>query len=113
MQRFFVKRRSWRTYIVPGICVAGLVYCAVDLIQAPRGLRTKAAVAEKMAAAKQELADLSHARAQIEHRVSLLASKTRPPDPDMLDERLRAMLNLVRPGEYVIMYDRPLDAPER
>lgn len=113
MQRFFVKRRSWTTYAVPALSVAGLVYCAVDLYEAPRGLRTKEAVAAKMAVAKQELADLSTEKRALEHRVALLAGKNRKIDADMLDERLRAMLNLAKPGEYIIMYDRPLDAPER
>ena len=51
-----------------------------------------------------ELARLKIERAQWQHRVSLLRSDRL--DPDMLDERARAVLDYAHPNDLVLMRKR-------
>jgi cell division protein FtsB len=55
----------------------------------------------EVAALSQQLAQLRGERKRLEQRVSLLRPESL--DPDMLDERARALLNQAHPNDLVIM----------
>jgi len=52
-----------------------------------------------------ELSRLKQERAEWQHRVNLLQSSSI--DPDMLDERARAMLNYLDPRDLTLMLKQP------
>jgi cell division protein FtsB len=96
---------------MPVLGIALLTYAAYHAIEGERGLfawialnqrlKEAHALAEAVAAQKQEL----------ENRVYRLSSASL--DPDLLDERVRAMLDYARPDEVVIMLPpdaRPAEA---
>lgn len=76
-------------------------YFAVNAFTGNRGLRAAQDLEQQKAEMKGELARLKADRRRWEHRVSLLRSDSI--DPDMLDERVRAMLDYVDPNEIVML----------
>ncbi len=82
-----------------GFCLSG--YFAYHLIEGDRGLLAWVRLTQQIRETKQLAADIHQQRLQQEQRVSLLKSDHL--DPDMLDEQARAALNLVAPGEVVIL----------
>ena len=76
-------------------------YFAVNDFTGNRGLRAAQDLEQQKAEMKGELARLKTERRRWEHRVSLLRSDRI--DPDMLDERVRAMLDYVDPNEIVML----------
>jgi cell division protein FtsB len=76
-------------------------YFAVNAFTGNRGLRAAQDLVQQKAEMKSELARLKAERRRWEHRVSLLRSDRI--DPDMLDDRVRAMLDYVGPNEIVML----------
>jgi cell division protein FtsB len=76
-------------------------YFAVNAFTGNRGLRAAQDIEQQKAEMKSELARLKAERRMWEHRVSLLRSDRI--DPDMLDERVRAMLDYVEPNDIVML----------
>jgi cell division protein FtsB len=79
-------------------------YFAVNAFTGKRGLRAAQDIEQQKAEMKTELARLKTERRMWEHRVSLLRSDRI--DPDMLDERVRAMLDYVEPNDIVMLTPR-------
>jgi cell division protein FtsB len=79
-------------------------YFAVNAFTGNRGLRAAQDLDQQMAEMKGELSRLKGERRVWEHRVSLLRSDRI--DPDMLDERVRAMLDYVDPNDVVMLISR-------
>jgi cell division protein FtsB len=79
-------------------------YFAVNAFTGNRGLRAAQDIEQQKAEMKSELARLKTERRMWEHRVSLLRSDRI--DPDMLDERVRAMLDYVEPNDIVMLAPR-------
>lgn len=79
-------------------------YFAVNAFTGNRGLRAAQDIEQQKAEMKTELARLKTERRMWEHRVSLLRSDRI--DPDMLDERVRAMLDYVEPNDIVMLAPR-------
>ena len=79
-------------------------YFAVNAFTGNRGLRAAQDLDQQMAEMKGELSRLKAERRVWEHRVSLLRSDRI--DPDMLDERVRAMLDFVDPNDIVMLTPR-------
>jgi cell division protein FtsB len=75
-------------------------YFGVNAYTGKYGLNARQELDQEIIALTSELARLKRERAEGEQRVSLLRSDR--VDPDMLDERARATLNLVGPNEVVI-----------
>jgi cell division protein FtsB len=75
-------------------------YFAYHLIVGDRGLLAWMELTQDLRDAKATLAALDIERVTLERRVGLLQPEHL--DPDMLDERARATLNLVGPNEVVI-----------
>jgi cell division protein FtsB len=79
-------------------------YFAVNAFTGNRGLRASQDLEQQMTEMKGELTRLKAERKTWEHRVSLLRSDKI--DPDMLDERVRAMLNYAEPNDVVMLTPR-------
>ncbi len=94
-------RRRARFILGPVLGLALTGYFAYHLVEGDRGLLAWLRLTHEI---RDESASLQAARAQreaLDQRVSNL--KPDHLDPDLLDERVRATLNLAAPGETVIM----------
>ncbi len=94
-------RRRARFILAPVLGLALTGYFAYHLVEGDRGLLAWLRLTHEI---RDESASLQAARAQreaLDQRVSNL--KPDHLDPDLLDERVRATLNLAAPGETVIM----------
>ena len=80
-------------------------YFAVNAFTGRHGLRAQQDLDQQMASMQQELAALKAERAGLERRVALLRSDRI--DPDMLDERARAVLDYLDPRDVTMMLKRP------
>jgi cell division protein FtsB len=79
-------------------------YFAYHLYTGDHGLQARAGLEQRKAVLEGELAGLREIRQRIERDVSLLRSDSL--DPDMLDERARAILNLAHPDDLILMKRR-------
>ena len=94
-------------YAAAGLLIA---YFGMNAFSGNRGLRAKQDLAQQMAELSAELAQVTAERKHWERRVSLLRPESL--DPDMLDERARAMLDYVHPRDLVLN-ERPAPLPAR
>ena len=94
--------KRWAHYVVgPVIGIALTGYFFYNLVEGEHGLLRWSSLTREIRA---ENANLEAVRAQRE-ALDLRVSDLKPDhlDPDLLDERVRATLNLVAPDEIVIM----------
>jgi cell division protein FtsB len=99
------RLKSFLTGLALYTMAAALVgYFGVNAYTGKYGLNARLELDQEIVALTTELARLKRERADSEHRISLL----RPDrlDPDMLDERARAILNLAHPDDLVMMKRR-------
>jgi cell division protein FtsB len=100
-----VTRRRLRTFLkVLALYVAAALfigYFGVNAYTGNHGLRAKQALDQQYAELSEELARLKAERALWQHRISLLKSESI--DPDMLDERARAVLNYLEYRELTLI----------
>jgi cell division protein FtsB len=100
-----VSHRHRRTVLtVLGLYVfAGLFigYFAANAFSGNHGLRAQGELDQQMASMQQELAQVKAERAVWERRVALLRSDRI--DPDMLDERARALLGYLDPRDLTLI----------
>ena len=87
---------------VLGICAVG--YFAYHLVHGDRGLFAWWQLTQRVVDAQEVLDAVQMDRRIMENRVKLLHPQNL--DPDMLDERARAMLNYGKPGDIVIFTKR-------
>ena len=80
-------------------------YFAVNAFTGNHGLNARQDLDQQVAELNVELGRLKLERGQWERRVSLLKSENL--DPDMLDERARAVLNYVHPKDVTVPLKRP------
>ncbi len=97
-----LRRRS-RTLVGPLLGACAVAYFAYHTVQGDRGLLAWFRLRHEIAEAEQTLARLKAQRAAMEHRASLLRPESL--DPDLLEERARAMLNMGREDELIILLD--------
>ena len=76
-------------------------YFGINAYTGAHGLKAKQDLAQQMDELSKELARLRLERATWQQRVSLLRADNL--DPDMLDERARAMLNYLHPRELTLI----------
>ncbi len=76
-------------------------YFGVNAFSGNHGLIAKQDIDQQIGALSSELAKLQVERKQWERRVALL--KPRGLDPDMLDERARALLDYAHPNDLTLM----------
>jgi cell division protein FtsB len=85
-------------------------YFVYHLQSGDHGLEARAALEKRKAVLGGELAGLEDVRKRLERDVALLRPESL--DPDMLDERARAILNLAHPDDLVMLKRRaPTEAP--
>lgn len=104
-----VTRRRFRTVInaLALYTIAALLigYFGINAYTGNHGLRAKLDLDQQIAQLSNELAVLKAERANWERSVSLLQPESI--DPDMLDERARALLNYVDTRELTLQLTRP------
>src|SRR6266705_4287959 len=108
-----VTRRRLRTALTAiGLYIGAALligYFGINAYTGAHGLKAKQDLAQQMDELSKELARLRLERATWQQRVSLLRADRR--DPDMLDERARAMLDYAHPGDLVLMLKSRCGAP--
>jgi len=99
-------RQRFRAIMGPLIGLGAVGYFAYHTVEGDRGVLAWMHLRTDIVDAELQLAKVTSERQQLEHRVLLL----RPDhlDPDMLEERARAMLNMGHPDEVEV-----LDAPAK
>jgi cell division protein FtsB len=92
-------RQRARLIIGPILGVSLVAYFAYHLVEGDRGLLAWVRLTQQIREARASLAAIKAEEAPKLLRISLLRDRI---DPDLLDERARAMLNLIGPDEVVI-----------
>ena len=104
-----VTRRKLRAFLSTlGLyvgCALVIGYFGVNAYTGNHGLRAQQDLDQQFAMLNDELSRLKQERAEWQHRVKLLQSSSI--DPDMLDERARAMLNYLDPHDLTLMLKQP------
>src|SRR6266478_4599406 len=104
-----VTRRKLRAFLSTlGLyvgCALVIGYFGVNAYTGNHGLRAQQDLDQQFAALTDELSRLKAERADWQRRVKLLQSSSI--DPDMLDERARAVLNYLDPRDLTLMFKRP------
>src|SRR5260370_1110718 len=104
-----VTRRRFRTLInaLALYTIAALLigYFGINAYTGNHGLRAKQDLDQEIMQLSSELAALRAERVNWERRVALLQSESI--DPDMLDERARALLDYIDPRELTLQLSRP------
>ena len=80
-------------------------YFGVNAYTGNHGLRAQQDLDHQFTTLTDELGHLKQERAEWQHRVRLLQSNSI--DPDMLDERARAILNYLDPRDLTLMLKHP------
>jgi cell division protein FtsB len=97
--------RKWRSILTAfGLYVAAALligYFGVNAYTGNHGLKAKKDLDQQIAELSDELSRLKLERARWERRAVLLKSDSL--DPDMLDERARALLHYVHPRDLTIL----------
>lgn len=103
---FSRRIRRWaQALIVPAVGITLSGYFAYNLVIGERGLQAWQRLTRELQAGDARLAALQVERKALDRKVVELSPGSL--DPDLLDERVRATLNLIAPNELVIMRDAP------
>ena len=94
-------RKRARYLIAPLFGSLALVYLIYYGVQGDRGLLAWIQRGQDVVVAEQKLAAERVHRDALAHRVALLSPESL--DLDLLDERARAVLNLAKPGEIILL----------
>jgi cell division protein FtsB len=100
-------RRQARQVVAPVLGISLLAYFAYHAIQGERGLFAWMALNQQVKQAHALADAIAAQRRELENRVQRLSAPSL--DPDLLDERVRSMLNLAREDEVVIMLPQTTD----
>ena len=98
-------RRHARDVAGPVLMVAVAGYFGYHAVEGDRGLIAWWQVTQQLKNATATYDRVHGEREALEHRVALLGNDKL--DPDLLDERAHAMLNLARPDEVMILEQAP------
>ena len=94
-------RRRARFFVGPLVATALTSYFVYHTFEGDRGLRAWREVAQQLRLARENLTVIEAERDELLHKVSGL--EPAHGDPDLLDQQIRATLELVAPNEVVIM----------
>ena len=94
-----IKRRS-RPMMVPIVGTLFVCYFLVHAFHGDRGIIAWMHLHKQVVAAEQTFSSTRRVRGDFQRRISLLKSEHL--DADMLDERARVMVGLVRPDEIIV-----------
>ena len=95
-------RNALRAIAAPTLFLALVGYFGWNATQGNRGLQAYAMRQAQLSSVQTELRRVETERDVLERRVAGL--RTQRLDPDTLDERARAMLNVADPNDFVAMY---------
>jgi cell division protein FtsB len=96
------RLRSFLTALGLYVLAALLIgYFGVNAFSGNHGLKAKQDIDQQIASLSAELTGLQVERGQWERRIALL--KSGKLDPDMLDERARALLDFVHPNDLTMV----------
>lgn len=96
-----VLKRRLNFMMVPALCAAMLSYIGYHAFTGSRGLNAHERLDAETVELKTELAELVQERVLLQKQITLLRPDTL--DPDMLDERVRAVLNFAENGELTFL----------
>lgn len=88
--------------VAPTVFLGLVVYFLWNATQGDRGLQAYAVRQEQLRSLRAELERVQHEQSGWDRRVAAL--RPQHLDPDTLDERSRAMLNLADPADIVVLY---------
>lgn len=91
----------FRKACIPLACFALLGYFGYHLLVGDNGLESQARLQAQVNALEGELKGLKSVRGRLDRDVALMRADRL--DPDMLDERARAVLNFSHPNDIVIL----------
>jgi cell division protein FtsB len=94
-------RRRARFLVGPLLGAALTSYFIYHTIEGDRGLRAWRDINQQLRIAKDQYATVAVERDALEHKVDGL--NPNHVDPDLLDQQIRAQLDLVSPGEVILM----------
>src|SRR5216684_5202170 len=94
-------RRRARFLVGPLLGAALTSYFVYHTIEGDRGLRAWREITQQLRVAKEALATVEGERDALAHKVTGL--DPRHVDPDLLDQQIRATLDLVAPNEVIII----------
>ena len=94
-------------YIIAALLIG---YFGANAFSGNHGLKAKQDIEQQISTLSSELSRLQVERWQWERRIALL--KSRGLDPDMLDERARALLDYAHPHDLTLMLDKPRHPPD-
>ena len=100
-------RKRARSAAVPVLFLAFAAYLAYHSVQGERGLIAWVRLTKSLDQVKVDLERATAERTQLERRVTLLRPDSL--DPDLLDERARAVLNFGLPNDRVFLIPDPVD----
>lgn len=92
--------------LFPLLACGAFGYFGYNLQIGDHGLKARADLEKRKAVLAGELAGLQEVKQRLERDVALLRPESL--DPDMLDERARAILNLAHPDDLILQKRRPL-----
>ena len=95
-------KRLLRPAVVPVFGTCLVAYFAYHAVQGDHGFLARGELRAELAEAEETLAALRAERELLDHRVGLLG--TQRIDPDLLEERVRVMLNYAHPDEVIYFY---------
>jgi cell division protein FtsB len=96
-------RRKARAAVAPAVFLLLVAYFASNALHGDHGLEAKARLEETLRQAQAEHARAEAEAAVWERRVAALRTRL---DPDALDERARAQLDLSDPADVIVQYDK-------
>jgi cell division protein FtsB len=97
--------RRARFIFGPNLGIALTGYFVYHLVEGDRGMKAWLRLNREIRTASANLDAVRVQRATLDHKVSNL--RPEHVDPDLLDERVRATLNVVSPNDIVIMHRTP------
>ena len=102
-----ISNRVRQNFLVPAIGSCLIAYFAYYAIFGDRGLKTLLNVERETKKVQVELNVTEQQSGDLRKKVEHLRPNS--VDPDLLEERGRAVLNFTKPGELVIMKDKKRD----
>jgi len=97
----YEMRRRARVLVGPFLGLALTSYFVYHTIEGDRGLRAWRDINQQLHVASDQLATIAAERDALEHKVNGL--NPNHVDPDLLDQQIRQQLDLVSPGEVILM----------
>ncbi|HTI86753.1 MAG TPA: septum formation initiator family protein [Alphaproteobacteria bacterium] len=94
-----------RQVVGPTLAVSLFAYFAYHAIEGDRGILAWVKLTQEVESTQAELEKITHTREVLAHQTDLLRSDAL--DPDMLDERARSVLGVIRKDEILISPPTP------